>query len=130
MFSVEEIGLSYDAIKRNLLKIRSKILPKSPANVSEVTAAFENNLVRENYGLTIRTKGSERTMFYKHAFECDEYAYCLFASDDIVNALEKNVEPSRREHIFDATFGVCPPGVFTQFLILSTNFMGQVSEAN
>lgn len=120
-------GISYDSMKRNLLKIRNKILPKSPSNVPEIIASFQSDFVRENYGLTIRAEGSERTMFFKNAVECEEYSYYLFASDEIVDAVKKNIDVSRRQYIFDATFGVCPLGSFVQFLIISTNIMGQVS---
>lgn len=125
--SAQEAGIAYKSMERSLQKIRHKVLPKCPTNVAEIIDAFNNDFVRNNYGLTSRGKESERSMFYKHAYECDDYSYCCFSSDDVTNAVQHNVDVSRRVYIFDATFKVCPLGPFMQLLIVSINMYGQVS---
>lgn len=69
---------------------------------------------------------TQRKMFYKHTFESAAHSYCVFASDDIVDAIKEHIEPSKRRFYMDATFKICPVGNFKQLLILYIDFMGQV----
>lgn len=115
-------------MKRNLLQIRRKALPKSPNNAPEIIAAYKEKFVKDNYGLTIRPDG-KGTMFYKHAFECSDFSYCVFGSDEVIEAALK-VEPENRKIYMDGTFRVCPMGIFEQLLIIYVNIYGQVSIIN
>lgn len=118
-------------MERGLLKIRNEALPKSPKNCEEIIAAFNIPYVIENYGLTIRD-GDEsantppRSMYYKHTFESNEHSFCVFASDDIVKAINEHVTQDTRRYYMDATFKICPLGIFKQLLIMYVLFMGQI----
>lgn len=89
--------------------------------------------MRDNFGLTKRLEPKEgepsqtRTMFYKRAYECDGYAYCVFASDDVITAIHQNTEASERKIYADGTFKICPIGKFKQVLILFAELLGHVS---
>lgn len=112
-------------MSRNLLQIRRNALPKSPASAPEILEAYEKKFVQENYGLTMRNEG-KKTNFFKHAFECADFSYCVFASDDVINAAITQVEQENRKIYMDGTFRVYPMGKFQQLLIIYVNIHGQV----
>lgn len=80
--------------------------------------------------MTYRKKEEEKSTFYKYAYECEEYAFCVFASDDVIRAIEENVDVSERKLYCDATFKICPMGVFKQVLIVFGEIFGHVSVFN
>lgn len=55
-------------------------------------------------------------------------SFCVFASNDIIQAVLANVEVSRRKIYVDGTFKICPHGVFKQVLVVFFELMGSVSE--
>lgn len=114
-------------MSRNLHKIRSKCLPPCPKDISQIVDAFQTEYVRNNYGLTIRNQAALQTMFFHRAFEGDDFAYCMFISQDIVKAIKQHIAVENRQYYLDGTFGVVPMGIFKQLLIIHINFMGQVS---
>lgn len=124
---VEGSSLVLNQMSRNLLQIRRHALPKSPTTSAEITAVYEDKFVQDNYGLTLRNEG-KRTNFFKHAFECADFSYCIFASDDVIDAALSNVDVGDRKIYMDGTFRVCPMGKFQQLLIIYVNIFGQVSE--
>lgn len=87
---------------------------------------FEIEHVRINFGLTKRAEGQTRSMFFKRAFECPEYAYCIFASDDVIKAILENTDVQTRKIYADGTFKICPIGRFKQVLILFAELLGHV----
>lgn len=121
-------GVSLPGMVRQLHKIRANTLPSSPKNIAEVLKVYKTPYVIENYGLTLRDDANVRTMFFNHAYENDDFAYCVFASLDIVTAIKTNIQNVKdRQFFIDGTFKVCPIGIFNQLLIVHINFMGQVS---
>lgn len=114
-------------MSRNLHKIRSKSLPPCPKDISQIVDAFQKEYVRNNYGLTIRNEAAPRTLFFRRAFEGDDFAYCMFVSQDIVEAIKEHIAVENRQYYLDGTFAVVPMGIFKQLLIIHINFMGQVS---
>lgn len=113
-------------MQRNLQKIRQKTLPKSPKDVSEIVKSFSSDFVKKHYGTTLRESDEKKTEFFKHAFQCDEYAFCIYASDDIIHAINKEILVKKRQYFMDETFKVCPMGIFEQLLIIHVNFLGQI----
>lgn len=99
-------GVSLKGMQRSLCNIRAKALPSSPKSANEILKINENDFVRQNYGLTLRDNEAEKTMFFKHAFQYDEYAFCLFASQDIVNAIKDTIDVKNRQYFMDGTFKV------------------------
>lgn len=106
-YSAEDTeGISYEGMQRNLTKIRAKALPSSPNNADEITKIFESEFVRKHYGETLRKNEEEKTMFFKHATQSEDYAMCIFASQDIINAINVNIEVQDRQLFMDGTFKV------------------------
>lgn len=118
---------------RTLQNVKKKALPKSPKTANEVREFFENDDLRDQYGKTIRlnadgtTNYDGQTMFFKTAFESDEFSHVIFASDDIVKSIEKSSTPENRVILTDATFKIVPRGIFTQLLIVYALVINQVS---
>lgn len=125
--SSAKYGLNEKSMQRNLLIIRSKALPKPPKSASEIITSFQDDSVMNNYGMTDRDDPLNRSPFYKHAFQCDDFQLCVFASDDVVNAIKENIEETRRIYLIDGTFKITPFGEFVQVVIISIVFMGQVN---
>lgn len=108
-------------------KARQATFPKTPKNVTEITDAFENEHIRAEFGTTIRKDESKKTAFFKGAISSDNYSACVFASDDIVKAIETTSEPHERLLSSDATFDITPMGIFNQVLIIFAAIYGCVS---
>lgn len=130
-FSSAENDALFEKVKRTLLKDMSTALCKSPKTCEKIIAAFESQNVKEKYGLTIRKteKGEsqpKRTMFYKTVIETDAHSFCLFSSDDIVEAINEKLEPNSRTFLSNATFAIQSFGMFKHLLIIYIDFMGQV----
>lgn len=117
-----------------MAKARRGALPKDPKNVNELNALMETPHVRENYGKTKRHEPkegeapkSEKTAFFRYAFECNDFSYCIFAAEDIVSIMETKTVRSERTLFADGTFKICPVGQFNQVLILFFDIYGHVS---
>lgn len=93
---------------RSLTKTYAKKFPKSPMNAAGIIESYNDEFVRENYGLTLRNNSEERSMFLKHAYTGNGFEYCLFASDDVIKAIEKNIAPENRFYYMDGTFAIVP----------------------
>lgn len=113
-------------MSRNLYKIRNSVFPKSPLNAVEVNDRFKNEQTLKEYGFTTRDNDSEKTKFFRHAHQSDEYEYCIFASQEVIDNILENIEPGNRTYYIDGTFKITPLGCFVQVLIISIDFMGQV----
>lgn len=110
-------------MQRNLLYLRNKVYPKSPQSYEEVVAAFNREEVMKSFGLT---KHVEKSNFFKTVQKSSHDVYCLFASDIVINNIKKEIPVDRRHILMDATFKVCPKGIFKQLLIIYISYMGQV----
>lgn len=118
-------------IKRNLIKIASDEIPKTPTTSSEIIAAYAKEKIKECYGMT-KQDGKDpdklkSKLFFKYAYESKAFSYCIFASDNIISAIEKHIPVERRKYLMDATFKVCPYGIFNQLLIVYIEYLGEVS---
>lgn len=80
----------------------------------------------QKYGMTYRKNAKNETQFFKYAFECNEYSFCVFASDDVINSILSNFDVSIRKIYADVTFKICPIGIFTQALIVFGEIFGYV----
>lgn len=124
--------IAFEGVKSSCNKARRAALPKSPQTVEEINKLFETEHVRNTFGRTKRAEVEGETtqgaMFFKRAYACNAYADCIFASDDVVNAIQQNTEPTQRKIFADATFKICPIGQqFKQVLILFGELLGHVS---
>lgn len=55
------------------------------------------------------------------------YAYCIFASNDVVNTIKEYTAPENLKLYADGTFEICPQGQFSQVLIIYADLLGYVS---
>lgn len=116
-------------------KARREALPKDPKNAKEINKAMKNEYVLQNYGMTKRhepTNGeppkSVSIVFFRTAFECESYSFCIFAAEDVISIIEEKTAPSERTLFADGTFEICPVGQFNQVLILFSDIYGHVSK--
>lgn len=127
------VKISYKSVERKLRKARREALPKSPTNAAQINEIYQNDFVRETYGMTLRAKPkdgegvSKSSKFFKYAYECKDFSYCVYASDDIINAILSCSDATERSLYGDATFRICPLGIFKQILILFGEINGHVS---
>lgn len=123
-FSHQDISIDLSRIERTLQKIKKGALPKTPKTVKEIVDAFKKAEVIDSYGSTLQTVDldgnllPEKHRFFDTAFECKEYAYCIFTSKQTVELIENNLKAKNRHVLMDATFRVTPVGPFKQLLIL------------
>lgn len=112
-------------------KVHRAALPKTPSKVSDINKLFEIPHVLQNYGMTKRISKEPPnippTKFFDHAYECDEFAFCIFSSKDIIKAVLEHTEKDERKLFADGTFKICPMGDFSQVLIIFAELLGHVS---
>lgn len=121
------VAVSFKSVESVCNQARRAALPKGAKTVQEIIDAFEKDFIRETYGFTYRPNINDtKSAFFKHAYECAEFAFCVFSSDDIVKAIEQNVEVSQRRLYSDATFKIVPVGIFKQLLIVFCELLGYV----
>lgn len=110
---------------RNLTRIAASKFPNSPNNIDEVIAYFNHPSIKTTTGKTLRPPTEPSSDFFKLAFKSKDFAYCLFAADDVIEII-KTIEIDRRMYS-DGTFKITPLGDFSQVLMLSVDICGQVS---
>lgn len=110
---------------RTLTKKYSAKFPETPKSVDEIIAYFTNPVIVATSGQTLRDKGEPTTQFFKHAYESDDFAVCMFASDDVIS-INETISVDRRLFFADGIFKICPYGKFDQLLVLSTDVSSQV----
>lgn len=108
-------------MRRSLYRYRTRNLPTNVKNVKEILAAFERTDVMEKYGVTVAG-----LPFFKTAFACEEFEYCIFASDAVISGIRDRIPPNVRNYLMDATFKICPFGTFNQILIIHVCYLEQV----
>lgn len=105
---------------RTLQNIRSSTMSQPPQNADEIKAVFLQLEFFEEFG---RSKHDEKRDFFKVAFSCNEFQYCIFASDTIIDQMR---EMPDRTILMDATFKVVPCGEFKQLLIIYVGYLNKV----
>lgn len=131
--NIDEIPFS--SVSSSMSKARRAALPKDAKRASEIVAAMKEPYVRHNFGMTLRhqpTNGeepkTESSIFFRTAFECEEYSFCIFAAEDVIETIKAKTEADNRTLFADGTFKVCPNGQFSQLLIIFADIYGHVSE--
>lgn len=105
--------------------MRVQKFAKSPNTVKEINEAFSQDNVLKEYGMT---RHNEKRVFFKTAYEDDNTAFCIFASDTIIDLIKQNIDVDKRCYLMDATFKVVPynNSNFKQFLIIYVEYLGKV----
>lgn len=122
--------LSLNKIGRNLKKKSTNARPPSPKTCEEIIEAFKKEDVKANYGMTLHDGTDEdklqSTEFFKTAYECKAFSYCVFASENILNAVKK-MPVHKRRFMMDATFKIVPFGMYNQFLVIYIEHLGETT---
>lgn len=122
--------LSLKKIGRNLKKISNSTLPKSPITCEEIIEAYKNQHVKANYGMSLQNQTDEDALpsaeFFKTAYKSKGFSYVVFASQNIINSMEQ-IQPKKRKFLLDATFKVCPYGIYNQLLVIHVEHLSEVS---
>lgn len=113
--------VSYDSLKRSVQRARAYKLPQNVIDVAAINDAFSRPETMATYGMTKANK-----VFFKTAYECAAFSYCVFASDDIIERFQERIPKDRRHFLMDATFKICPFGVFNQILIIYVSYVDRV----
>lgn len=72
--------LSYYQLKRSLARARLRTLPRNVEDAPSIIDVFSCPEIMDKYG-----KSVSGNTFYKTAYSCEQFSYCLFASDEIIN---------------------------------------------
>lgn len=123
-YRVPESTVTYTSLKRSVQRARVFSLPKNVIDAESVRGAFSTPKTMEKFGLT----NSNRT-FYKDAVTVSGvhgFQYVVFASDEIIAQFQSAIPVNKRAFFMDATFKVCPFGVFNQLLIIYVSYMDRV----
>lgn len=126
IFSGAKLGIAWKDNKRTLYKLSNQTLPPAPKTANDITNAYLDEFVRTNYGMTYRDDKTKSTMFFKTAYQCEDYSYCIFSSDDVSHNIHLYVPTNNRKYYIDGTFQIVPMGDFKQVLTISIDFLGQV----
>lgn len=87
--------------------------------------AFRNEDIFNEYG---RSRYIPNAPFFRHVFDAsDDFAYCIFASQAIMDLITTNISVKDRKYLIDGTFNVVPKGEFNQLLIIHVEYIGKVS---
>lgn len=123
--------IPFQSVESSMAKARRESLPKNPKTIEEINTLFKTQSVHQNYGLAKRPideMAPSDVQFFRGAYKVGEFSYCVFASEDIVKIIEKNIKDMERKTLFaDGTFKICPKGLFNQVLIMFADLLGHVS---
>lgn len=114
--------VQYHNFSRSMYRARQVNLPKNAIDAESVHTAFLNEDIFKKYGKTADGKS-----FFKSAVNIDgQFAYVIFMSDDICRLISDAIPVQQRKYLMDATFQICPYGVFNQLLIIYISYLDQV----
>lgn len=123
--------LNINKIGRNLKKISNATLPKSPITCEEIIDAYTIESVMANYGMTLQDETDADALpsseFYKTAYKNKGFSYVVFASQNIINSIA-DVSVKKRKFLMDATFKVCPYGIYNQLLVVYVEHLNEVNK--
>lgn len=115
----------FSTSRRNLYRIRSETMPNPPKTASEIVAAYENAEIMQEYGTSVAIGEAQINPFYRNVVSERRFAYCIFASQAIIDRIA--VLPiANRRYLMDGTFRVVPYGDFNQLLVIHITIMEKV----
>lgn len=118
--------LTFEEVQRTLQNIRKETMPPPPKTVDEINAVFSIKEVMDEYGYSKFNSAENQLPFFHHAYTCDQFAYCIFASLSIIQMMVDSIPESARILLLDATFKVVPFGEFNQLLIIHVEYLEKV----
>lgn len=100
-------------------------MPNSPKTAAEIIAAYANSSIMTEYGMSAASGGVDSTAFFRKVVTENQFAYCIFASQAIIDQVA-TLPPENRHYSMDATFRVVPYGDFNQLLVIHATFIDKV----
>lgn len=116
-----DFGINFYKVERSLQLIRSAALPKNPTNADEIAKMFQRNDIAKMLGTT-----KDGRPFYNGVFESDDFSFCVFSSQSIIEQYCERVKYGDRHIMMDGTFAVVPIGSFNQLLIIYAVYLEKV----
>lgn len=119
----QQIAIFFSCLQpRRVLQLRRTESMPTALSAAEMKEAYENEDIMREFGMTSHQHPRQ---FYKIAYECDDFSYCVFASDSIVDEVKK-MNVAERHYLIDGTFKVVPFGAFNQLLIINVEYLEKV----
>lgn len=112
---------------RSCRRYASSNLPRSPQTAEELKSVFETESIMERFGRNWVAPNETATDFFRGVHIGADFSYAVFASQSIIEMIEKYITVDRRRYLMDATFKICPLGEFTQFLIIQIECIESVN---
>jgi hypothetical protein len=103
-----QVKTSIIILWNELLRIHNRVFPPSPKTSNSIKIAFKDPQIMINSG---KTKHKDPRDFFKTVFDIP-FSYCIFASNAVIDLIEKTIPVSERSFLMDATFKTCPLGQF------------------
>lgn len=119
--------LQYHNVQRTIYRSRLINLPKNVVDADGVHKAYLDDDVFAKYGKTAVGRS-----FFKSAEKIEssnghgEFSYIIFMSDDICDMIRSAIPVNQRKYLLDATFKICPYGIFKQLLIVYISYLDKV----
>lgn len=83
---------SYDTMKRAMQRSRAFALPKNAIDVAAIDDRYSIPENMQMYGKSL----ADGATFFKTAYECAEFSYCVFASDVLIDMMEADIPRALR----------------------------------
>lgn len=125
-----DLRVDLSRMSRTCYRYKSCEYPPSPRTAEDVKNAFEVDDIMRRFGMSSVQENEAPTAFYRGTHVCDDFAYTVFASQGIIDLIEKNIAVDRRKYLMDATFKICPLGEFKQFLVIQIEYVDEVDILN
>lgn len=105
-------------------------MPVSPNTPLDIANNFKVASIMKEYGMIMPTTATDEiTPFFRSVQIEQDFAYCVFASQPIINEIDMLPEDSRHFYM-DGTFKVVPYGNFNQLLIIYAEFFQKVGSSS
>lgn len=127
VYRYPEVSLDFAKLERTLNVIRNKVSPKNPKTCDEIGKAFTDNHIMENIGCS---QHKDKQVFFDGVIETESFSYCVFSSKYTMELIRQRIETNRLNYMMDATFKICPLGIFKQILIVYVSYIDKVNMNN
>lgn len=122
-FSHQNCSVKFSEIQRTLQAIRSSTIPPTPKTADDINKAYVNSAIFDEFGKSLHTEPKD---FFKTAYECKSFSYCIFASETNIGYITENIAVQNRRYLMDATFKIVPDCSFNQLLIVYVEYLDKV----
>lgn len=97
--------VEFGKMRRHLIHIKQEKYPKNPMNFSEIIEVYKNKEIESKFTMS---RYEENEKFYIDTIVEEDFAYSLFVSPTISNAIKGRTNLEQRNYIIDGTFNIVP----------------------